>query len=90
MNTQTTKHANDKIPFWKNQKYRRILTDTVTHIFLALMAAIWILPVVWVFLESFNKNTAAYQPTFFPTEYTFNNYIQLFTETSVMNFLACL
>lgn len=86
MNTQTTKHANDKIPFWKNQKYRRILTDTVTHIFLALMAAIWILPVVWVFLESFNKNTAAYQPTFFPTEYTFNNYIQLFTETSVMNF----
>ncbi len=50
------------------------------------MSIIWLAPIVWVFLESFNQNTAPYQTTFFPTKYTFNNYIQLFTEREVLDF----
>ena len=50
------------------------------------MGIIWILPIVWVFLESFNADQGATQNTFFPTKYTANNYVKLFTETDVMNF----
>ncbi|KFJ04929.1 putative sugar ABC transport system membrane protein [Bifidobacterium tsurumiense] len=77
---------NGSLPFWKNQHTRRVIGDVVSHIFLAIMAVIWLLPIVWVVLESFNKNTAPYQETFFPREYTLDNYIQLFTERDVMNF----
>ena len=69
-----------------NSYKRRIAGDVVAYIFLTVMAVIWLMPIVWVFLESFNKNTQPYQSTFFPTNYTFHNYVQLFTETDVMNF----
>ncbi len=69
-----------------NSYQRRIAGDVVAYIFLTVMAVIWLMPIVWVFLESFNKNTQPYQSTFFPTNYTFHNYVQLFTETDVMNF----
>ena len=65
---------------------RRIILDILTHLFLAAMGIIWILPIVWVFLESFNADQGATQNTFFPTKYTVNNYVKLFTETDVMNF----
>lgn len=65
---------------------RRVFTDVIVHIFLALLAIIWIMPIVWVVLESFNKNTAPYSATFFPTEYSFGNYTALFTETNILNF----
>ena len=70
----------------KNQRTRRIILDILTHLFLAVMGIIWILPIVWVFLESFNADQGATQNTFFPTKYTVNNYGKLFTETDVMNF----
>ena len=70
----------------KTQKTRRIILDILTHLFLAVMGIIWILPIVWVFLESFNADQGATQNTFFPTKYTVNNYVKLFTETDVMNF----
>ena len=65
---------------------RRVAADIVVHVFLAVMAVIWVLPIIWVVLESLNKNTAPYTNTFFPTEYTFDNYIKLFTQTGVLNF----
>ena len=72
--------------FMHDQRKRRIFGDVVTHVFLAVMAVIWLLPIVWVLLESFNENTAPYQTTFFPRKYTFANYVQLFTDRNVMNF----
>ena len=67
-------------------KARRIFGDTVAHIFLIVMSIIWLIPVVWVLAESFNKNTAPFTTTFFPTEWTLNNYVLLFTETNVLDF----
>ncbi|NEG70552.1 sugar ABC transporter permease [Bifidobacterium choloepi] len=69
-----------------DQRKRRIAGDIVAHVFLAILAIIWIIPIVWVFLESFNKNPAPYQNTFFPTEYTFDNFVKLFTERNVLDF----
>ena len=69
-----------------NQHNRRVIGDVLSYILLTVLGIIWLLPIVWVFLESFNQNSSSYQRTFFPTQYTFNNYKQLFTETNVMNF----
>lgn len=67
---------------------RQRVADVVAHTFLTVMALIWVIPVVWVLMESFNQNTLPYTTTFFPTHYTFDNYVQLFTDRSVMNFGA--
>lgn len=72
--------------FWHDQRKRRIVGDVIAHLFLAVMAVIWLLPIVWVLLESFNQNTSASQTTFFPTKYTVDNYVQLFAERDVLDF----
>lgn len=69
-----------------DQTKSRKLTDIAVHIFLTILAIIWVLPIIWVVLASFNKHTGPYAPTFFPTEYTFDNYIHLFTERQVLDF----
>jgi len=67
---------------------RRVAGDVVAHVFLGVLSVLWLIPIVWVLMESFNQNTAPYTTTFFPTHYTFSNYQMLFTETDVMNFGA--
>jgi len=65
---------------------RQRLADVASHAFLTVLAVMWLVPIVWVLAESFNKNTLPFTTTFFPTHYTFSNYTKLFTDTSVMNF----
>ena len=65
---------------------RRVVGDIVVHTFLAIMAVIWLLPIVWVVAESFNKDPAPYTKTFFPREFSLDNYIKIFTDRSVMDF----
>ncbi len=77
---------NGSIPLWQNQRARRILGDVLSYLLLGVLAIIWVIPIVWVFLESFNKNTGPYNETFFPTEYTFDNYAKLFTDTHILSF----
>ncbi|MEY8196334.1 sugar ABC transporter permease [Corynebacterium pseudotuberculosis] len=69
-----------------SQRRTRQLVDFLVHLFLTVLAIIWVIPIVWVVAESFNKNTAPYTNTFLPTEYSVDNYVQLFTDHSVLNF----
>lgn len=69
-----------------SQRRTRQFVDFLVHLFLTILAIIWVVPIVWVVAESFNKNTAPYTSTFFPTEYSVDNYVQLFTDHSVLNF----
>ncbi len=69
-----------------DQKKRRIVGDIAAHLFLAALAIVWLIPIVWVFAESFNKNTAPYTSSFFPKEWTLDNYTVLFTDRNVLNF----
>jgi len=69
-----------------DQKKRRIVGDIAAHLFLAVLAVIWLVPIVWVFAESFNKNTAPYTSSFFPKEWTLENYKVLFTDRNALNF----
>ena len=58
----------------------------LAHAFLAVLAVVWLLPVLWVILTSFRGTKGSYSSTFFPTRYTLDNYIKLFTDTSILNF----
>ena len=58
----------------------------LAHAFLTVLAVVWLLPVLWVILTSFRGTKGSYSSTFFPTRYTLDNYIKLFTDFSVFNF----
>ena len=67
-------------------KARKTVTNTITHVILAILSFIWVLPIIWVILTSFRKQKGSYVTSFFPKEYTLDNYKKLFTDTSILNF----
>lgn len=67
-------------------KVRKTITNIIVHVILAILAFIWLLPIFWVVLTSFRGERGSYVSTFFPKTYTFDNYIKLFTDTSILNF----
>ena len=67
-------------------KARKFITNSVVHIILTILAAVWLFPIFWVVLTSFRGEKGSYISTFFPKSYTWDNYIRLFTDTSILNF----
>lgn len=67
-------------------KRKRIITNTIVHTSLAVLAAVWVFPIFWVILTSFRAEKGSYVSTFFPKEFTLDNYARLFTDTSILNF----
>ena len=67
-------------------KKKRMINNVIVHVSLAVLAAIWVFPIVWVILTSFRAEKGSYVSTFFPKEFTLDNYIRLFTDTSILNF----
>ena len=65
-------------------KFRRIFGDTAGQVVLTSLAIIWIIPLFYLFIQSFRKEPGAWSPTFFPQEWTFDNYIRLFKETKFL------
>ena len=68
-------------------KTQRMITDVVVHIFLTIVAIIWLIPFIWLVAHSFRaESSGLFTPGFFPQKYTIMNYVKLFTETDSMNF----
>ena len=67
-------------------KRKRIITNTIVYTSLAVLAAVWVFPIFWVILTSFRAEKGSYVSTFFPKEFTLDNYARLFTDTSILNF----
>ena len=73
--------------FKKNKmSTKRIVTNTIVHVILALLAVIWVFPIFWVIMTSFRAGKGSYSTTFFPDELTISNYTTLFTDTAIFNF----
>ncbi|GGI14267.1 sugar ABC transporter permease [Galliscardovia ingluviei] len=70
----------------KNFYGRRVAGDVLSYLLLTVLGIVWLVPIVWVVLESFNADPQPYQETFFPKEYSLNNYVQLFADKSVFDF----
>ena len=65
---------------------RRRRNNILIHVILAILAAIWVFPVLWVIMTSFRAEKGSYVSTFFPQSFTLDNYTRLFTDTSLLNF----
>ena len=65
---------------------RRTALDVVIYIFLVTICVIWLIPFVYLVLHSFRQRPGQFTENFFPDAYTFDNYIALFTDFSVLNF----
>lgn len=70
----------------KSAKAARRRADIAVHALLAVLAAIWVFPVLWVIMTSFRAEKGSYVSSFFPKSFTLDNYIKLFTDTSILNF----
>ena len=66
---------------YASAKRKRLINNTVVHVILAILAVIWVFPILWVILTSFRAEKGSYVSTFFPQSYTLDNYIKLFTDT---------
>ena len=72
-----------------NAKTWRTVKNSLVHVGLAIMSAIWLFPIFWVVLTSLrveNNGHGSYTSYFFPKELGFDNYVKLFTERGVLNF----
>lgn len=62
---------------------KRNISKAIAFIFLVIMGLVWIAPIIWTLLSSFKSNaeiaTVGYR--FLPIEWTFKNYIEVFTNT---------
>lgn len=67
-------------------KTKRFITNIFCHGLLTILSIIWILPILYVILTSFRAETGSYKSYIFPRGYTLQNYVNLFTSNSVINF----
>lgn len=65
---------------------KKIISDTLCHILLAVLSIIWVLPIAYVILTAFRKEGGSYKSYIFPKEYTLDNFVNLFKPTSQINF----
>ena len=69
-----------------SHKTSKKIKNFAIHCLLAVLAFIWVFPILWVILTSFRAEKGPYVSTLLPQAYTLDNYIKLFTDTSILNF----
>lgn len=67
-------------------KARRFISNTLCHVLLAVLSVIWVLPIGYVILTSFRKEGGSYKSYIWPRGFTLDNYKNLFSSTSQINF----
>ncbi len=67
--------------FSSSIRVRKNIRLTLTYIVLAIISVIWLIPFVYIIAQSLSVDTANFS-VFFPDEWTFDNYILLFTDQS--------
>lgn len=70
----------------KSYKLRRNISNAVVYVILAVMGIIWISPLVWMVLHSFRGEGTSAVHYLIPQTFTFQHYINLFTDTTILNF----
>ena len=78
--------STEKEKMQRSAKRIKARNNAIVYIVLSILAVIWLFPVLWVILTSFRAEKGSYVSTFFPKTFTLDNYIKLFTDTSILNF----
>ena len=67
-------------------KKKKTIKNILAHTVLTILAIVWVSPLLWIILTSFRAQKGAYTSSFFPKQYSFDNYLKLFTDTGILNF----
>ncbi len=65
---------------------KKKITNGFVHAILAILSAIWILPIIFVVMTSLRAEPGSYVSYLIPKGFTFDNYIKLFTEKGIIDF----
>ena len=72
----------------KVRNNKQLVKDIFRHVFIVLMVAVWLVPIVWLVVTSFSAYDGRDMSHFFPEHWTLNQYIKLFSADTVANFPA--
>jgi len=67
-------------------RLKRFITNSLCHVLLAILSVIWVLPIFYVILTSFRKEGGSYKSYIWPKGYTLDNYKNLITGQSNIDF----
>lgn len=67
-------------------KAKKIITNSFVHILLAILSFIWVLPIFYVILTSFRKESGSYKSYIWPRGLTLDNYRKLLSASSQIDF----
>ncbi len=70
----------------RSMKRKKSASNAVIYTVLTVLAVIWLIPIAWLVLRSLQAEKGAWITTLLPQGYTLDNYIRLFTETSLFNY----
>lgn len=72
-----------------NRKVKKIILNIPIYIILIFLAVIVIMPILWMLLSSFKPKgeIISYPPTFFPSEFTTENYVRLAKRVKIFDFV---
>ena len=65
----------------KSRKAVNRTVNAIIYIVLIALCLLWLLPLLYLVVQSFRAEKGAWSTTFFPQTWTLDNYIRLFTET---------
>lgn len=65
---------------------KRKIKSFFDHFILSVLGFIWILPIIWLVMQSLRGEPRAFTSYVIPKKWTLDNYIKLFTETSLFSF----
>lgn len=66
---------------------KKLFNIAITYLILIAVAFIFLFPILWLVLASFSKSGSLYSfKGFFPTEYSFDTFKKLFTDTDMYNY----
>lgn len=63
----------------KSLKFNRIFSNTLIYVILIAMSIVWLLPILWLVLQSFGDGGVAIKAYLIPEKFSFNNYLYLFS-----------
>lgn len=72
----------------KVRNNKQLVKDILRHVFIVLMVAVWLVPIIWLVVTSFSAYNGRDMTHFFPVEWTFDQYRKLFNPDTVANFPA--
>ena len=70
-------------------KDSRTSSIVLHNLLIAVLAFIWLIPIIWLVCTSFSAYSGMNTSTFFPKEWSISNYMKLFHSDSVSQFPQC-